>query len=207
LMEPFINGLLISGVVILVRIAWVVPAAYLPRLVSKKLRVREPFPAWQNVTIIAWSGMRGVISLAAAFALPFVLPDGRPFPGRNYILFLTFGVILVTLVFQGLTLPLVIRKLRIKGDSSADEEERTARLEANKVAIELIEKLRENGDFSPEVVDRLRAEYNERVEQLQLCARNPTNAAVRLPRPNISACNTRRCVLKGKPLSAYEMNA
>ncbi|PYJ95548.1 MAG: hypothetical protein DME62_00135 [Verrucomicrobia bacterium] len=183
LMEPFINGLLISGVVILVRIAWVVPTAYLPRLVSKKLRVREPFPAWQNVTIIAWSGMRGVISLAAAFALPFVLPDGRPFPGRNYILFLTFGVILVTLVFQGLTLPLVIRKLRIKGDSSADEEERTARLEANKAAIELIKKLRENGDFSPEVVDRLRAEYDERVEQLQLCAENPDDCRGEIATP------------------------
>jgi NhaP-type Na+/H+ or K+/H+ antiporter len=75
-MEPFINGLLIRGVVILVRIAWVVPAAYLPRLVSKKLRVRDPFPPWQQVAIVAWSGMRGVISLAAAFALPFALSNG-----------------------------------------------------------------------------------------------------------------------------------
>src|SRR5207245_10598010 len=101
----------------LLRILVVFAAAYLPSRLGKKLRAGDPFPAWQHVTIIAWSGMRGVISLAAAFALPFVLPDGRPFPGRNYILFLTFGVILVTLVFQGLTLPLVIRKLRIKGDS------------------------------------------------------------------------------------------
>ena len=183
LASPIENALLVSAAVVLVRIAWVFAAAYLPFWLGKKIRAREPFPAWQNVTIIAWSGMRGVISLAAAFALPFVLPDGRPFPGRNYILFLTFGVILVTLVFQGLTLPLVIRKLRIKGDSSADEEERTARLEANKVAIELIEKLRENGDFSPEVVDRLRAEYDERVEQLQLCAENPDDCRGEIATP------------------------
>jgi Na+/H+ antiporter len=173
LLSPIENALLISAAVVLVRIAWVFPGAYLPFLLGKKIRPREPFPAWQNVAIIAWSGMRGVVSLAAAFALPFVLKDGSPFPGRNYILFLTFSVILVTLVFQGLTLPIVIRKLRIKADVSTDEEERTARLKANEAAIELLEKLRANGDFSADTVNRLRAEYDERVEQLQLCAENP----------------------------------
>ena len=117
--------------------------------------------------------MRGVVSLAAAFALPYILPNGSPFPGRNYILFLTFSVILVTLVFQGLTLPVVIGRLCVRADDSTDEEERTARLKANQAALELIQKLRDNGDFSPETVDRLRAEYDERVEQLQLCADNP----------------------------------
>ena len=90
------------------------PAAYLPRLVSKKLRVRDPFPPWQQVAIVAWSGMRGVISLAAAFALPFALSNGSVFPGRNYIVFLAFSVILATLALQGLTLPFLIRKLGIK---------------------------------------------------------------------------------------------
>ena len=108
---------------------------------------------------MAWSGMRGVVSLAAAFALPFVLPNGSPFPGRNYILFLTFAVILVTLLFQGLTLPIVIQKLCIKSDNSTDEEERTARLKANEAAIDLIENLRGTGKFSTDTVDRLRAEY------------------------------------------------
>src|SRR6266849_4503376 len=147
------DAALVSGAVILVRIAWVVPATYLPRLFSKKLRDRDPIPPWQHVTVVAWCGMRGVVSLAAAFALPFALNDGRAFPGRDYILFLTFSVILTTLVFQGLTLPALIRKLGIKDDGSTDEEERSARLEANKAAIELIEKFSASGDFPLPLVD------------------------------------------------------
>jgi CPA1 family monovalent cation:H+ antiporter len=183
LIGPFINGLIISGVVIVVRIAWVVPAAYVPRLFSKKLRARDPFPPWQELAIVGWSGMRGVISLAAAFALPFVLSDGGPFPGRNYILFLAFSVILATLVLQGLTLPFLIRKLGLKAVGTEDEEERTARLEANKAAIEFIEKRRESGDFSADAVGRLHAEYDERVEQLRLCADNPDDCRGEIATP------------------------
>jgi CPA1 family monovalent cation:H+ antiporter len=183
LIGPFTNGLVISGVVIVVRIAWVVLAAYVPRLLSKKLRARDPCPPWQEVAIVGWSGMRGVISLAAAFALPFALSDGSAFPGRNYILFLAFSVILATLVVQGLTLPFVIRKLGLKADGTEDEEERTARLEANKAAIEFIEKGRESGDFSADAVGRLRAEYDERVEQLQLCADNPDDCRGEIATP------------------------
>jgi CPA1 family monovalent cation:H+ antiporter len=127
--------------------------------------------------------MRGVVSLAAAFALPLALSDGSPFPGRNYILFLAFAVILATLVLQGLTLPVLIRKLGITHDGKADEEERRARLEANKAAIESIEKLRTSGDFSPDAVGRLRAEYDERVEQLQLCAENPDDCRGEIATP------------------------
>jgi CPA1 family monovalent cation:H+ antiporter len=97
-------GLLISATVVLVRIVWVFPATYLPRWLSPKLRARDPIPPWQHSVLIAWAGMRGVVSLAAAFALPIVLANRQPFPGRSYILFLTFCVILTTLVFQGLTL-------------------------------------------------------------------------------------------------------
>jgi monovalent cation/hydrogen antiporter len=170
---PIITAAAISSAVILVRFAWVIPATYLPRLFSSKLRKRDPIPPWQHVAITSWAGMRGVVSLAAAFALPLVLSDGNPFPGRDYILFFAFSVILTTLVLQGLTLPYLIRKLGITHDGEADEEERRARVEANKAAIELIEKLRANGKFSPETVDRLRAEYDERVGQLELCAENP----------------------------------
>jgi Na+/H+ antiporter len=177
------NAFLVSTAVVVVRIAWVFPGAYLPFLLSKEVRLRESAPEWRNLAVIAWSGMRGVVSLAAAFALPFVLPDGSPLPGRNYILFLTFSVILVTLVFQGLTLPIVIRRLCIKSDNSTDEEERTARLKANEAAIEWIEKLRGSGQFSPDTVDRLRAEYDERVGQLQLCAENPDDCRGEIATP------------------------
>jgi len=170
---PLVNAVLVSAAVILVRFAWVIPATYLPRLLSRKLRAQSPIPPWQNVLLVSWAGMRGVVSLAAAFALPLALSDGSRFPDRDYILFLTFSVILATLVIQGLTLPLLIRKLGITQEGGTDEEERRARLEANKAAIELIDKLRSEGEFPSETVDRLRAEYDERVQQLELCADNP----------------------------------
>jgi CPA1 family monovalent cation:H+ antiporter len=94
-----------------------------------------------------------------------------------------FSVILATLVLQGLALPVLIRKLGIKDDGVTDEEERTARLEANKAAIGLIENLAANDDFPRGVVDRLRAECEERVEQLQLCAENPDDCRGEIATP------------------------
>jgi monovalent cation/hydrogen antiporter len=178
-----VSAIIICAAVILVRFAWVIPAAYLPRLLSSKLRMRDPIPSWQNIVIVSWAGMRGVVSLAAAFALPLALTDGSSFPGRDYILFFAFSVIFTTLILQGLTLPLLIRKLGITHDGEADEEERRARLEANNAAIELIEELRANGKFSPDAVARLRAEYDERVEQLQLCAENPDDCRGEIATP------------------------
>jgi len=142
---------------------------------SRKIRTHEPCPPWRNAAIVAWSGMRGVVSLAAAFALPLALNPNTPFPGRNYILFLTFCVILTTLVFQGLTLPILIRHLGVKDDGITDEEERLARLAANKAAIELIETAALNWGISDEIVKRLRAEYDDRIEQLQLCCESLDN--------------------------------
>jgi CPA1 family monovalent cation:H+ antiporter len=169
------DALLICVAVVLARIAWVIAGVYLPRLLSKKIREREPEPRWQNVALVAWAGMRGVISLAAAFALPFTLPDGRPFPARNYILFFTFCVILATLVGQGLTLPFLIRKLGIKDDGATDEEERSARLAANKAAIAFIENASAHDGTSPELLQRLRAEYDDRIAQLCRCGMETDN--------------------------------
>ena len=183
LRSVFIDALIICAAVVLVRIIWVFPAAYLPRFLFKSIRRADPYPGWRNIVIVAWSGMRGVISLAAAFALPFTLPDGRPFPGRNYILFFTFCVILTTLVFQGLTLPLIIRKLSIPRDQSIEEEERSARFEANKAALKLIVGLGQKGEFAADAVERLRAEYDERLQQLQLCADNPDDCSGQVATP------------------------
>lgn len=163
-------GALVSLAVVAVRIAWVYPATYLPRLLSARLRARDPIPPASHIALISWAGMRGVISLAAAFALPYTLSDGRPFPARPYILFLTFCVILTTLVGQGLTLPFLIRRLGIKDDGLTDEEERSARLAANEAALNLIEQLASTCDVPPEVARRLQAEYCERMEELRRCA-------------------------------------
>ncbi len=169
------DALLICVAVVVVRIAWVFPGVYLPRLLSKKVRAREPKARWQNVALVGWAGMRGVISLAAAFALPFTLPNGTPFPGRNYILFFTFCVILATLVGQGLTLPFLIRKLGIKDDGATDEEERAARLAANEAAIAFIENASTQNGASPEILQRLRAEYDDRLAQLKRCVAESGN--------------------------------
>jgi monovalent cation/hydrogen antiporter len=153
--------------VIVVRILWVFPATYLPRLLFKSLRQRDPYPSWRNVAVVAWTGMRGVVSLAAALALPFTLDNGRPFPGRELILFLTFVVILVTLVFQGLTLPLLIKWLKVKEDSSDEQEEREARLKANQAALSRLNDLAMSEHVDEATLDRMRAEYEDRIAQLE----------------------------------------
>ena len=133
------NAALLSVLVIVMRIVWVFAATYLPRWLFKSIRECDPSPPWQNVAIIAWTGMRGVVSLAAALALPMTTGAGKPFPGRNLILFFTFAIILATLVLQGLSLPFIIRWLKITGDGEAEREEREARLKANEAAMARLE--------------------------------------------------------------------
>jgi len=160
-------AVLISIAVILVRILWVFPATYLPRLLFKSLRERDPFPAWQSVMIVAWTGMRGVVSLAAALALPLTVQNGSPFPGRDLILFLTFVVILATLVVQGLSLPHLIRWLKVEDDGSAEREERLARLKANQAALARVNEIAKSDHIDDEIVHRIRAEYEDRIAQLE----------------------------------------
>jgi CPA1 family monovalent cation:H+ antiporter len=119
--------------------------------------------------------MRGVVSLAAAFALPIFLANGQAFPGRSYILFLTFCVILTTLVFQGLTLPVLIRKLGIEDDGQIDEEERRARLQANEAAVDFIEQKAVDEKIAEDVMERVRAEYCDRIVQLTACREQAGN--------------------------------
>ena len=99
------------------------PATYLPRWLSPSLARRDPSPPWQAAFILAFVGVRGVVSLAAALAIPLVTASGAPFPYRDLILFITFGVIIVTLVGQGLLLPSIVRWLGL-GRDSADERQR-----------------------------------------------------------------------------------
>jgi len=91
------------------RNAWVPLAAWIPRLFSPSLRVRDPMPPWSGLFIIGWTGMRGIVSLAAALALPLTTAAGAPFPFRAEIILITFSVILATLVLQGLSLGPLIR--------------------------------------------------------------------------------------------------
>ncbi|HUA68447.1 MAG TPA: Na+/H+ antiporter [Candidatus Saccharimonadales bacterium] len=160
-------ALLISLAVILIRIIWVFPATYLTRLIFKTIRKRDPYPRWQHVTIIAWTGMRGVVSLAAALAVPLTIQNGDPFPGRDLILFLTFIVILATLVVQGLSLPFLIRWLGVKDDGSFEKEERNARLQANHAALTRLNEISETEPAKADARNRLRIEYEDHIRQLE----------------------------------------
>lgn len=144
-------GVIVSLTVILTRIVWVFPATYLPRLLSAKLRARDPSPAARAVFILSWAGMRGVVSLAAALALA---PE---FPQRPLILYLTFCVIVATLVGQGLTLPWLIRRLGVTsaGDSLEDEETH-ARLAAVDAALSRLEGLRQEYPGHLPLIDEIR---------------------------------------------------
>lgn len=106
-------GLLISLVIILIRILYVFSVALLTRRLSEKIRSAEPNVGWRGLIIVGWAGMRGVVSLATALSVPFVLSTGEKFPQRDLILFISFTVILITLVFQGLTLPLLVKRVKI----------------------------------------------------------------------------------------------
>jgi CPA1 family monovalent cation:H+ antiporter len=155
-----------SLVVIVVRILWVFPATYLPRRLSARVRARDPYPAPRNVFLVSWAGMRGAVSLAAALALPRTLPSGEPFPQRDLLVFLTFAVILATLVGQGLTLPLVIRRLGIRSDGGNSREEAHARTYLGEAALAAIDGLERDWPAHLELVDTLRAQYRHRAEHL-----------------------------------------
>ena len=160
--ELVLYGGLISLTVILVRFLWVFPATYVPRWLSRSVRERDPSPSPRAVTVIAWTGMRGVISLAAALALPLSVEGGGPFPGRDLILFLTFCVILATLVVQGLSLPLLIRALGLEDDGSQEREEIEGRIEVAEAALARIEELVEEEWVREDTAERMRGLYNYR---------------------------------------------
>ena len=160
--ELLLYGAAVSLAVILVRVAWVFPATYLPRMASRSIREKDPAPPWRNVAVISWAGMRGVISLAAALALPFETESGAAFPQRDLILFLTFAVILATLVLQGLSLPFLIRALGLEDDGSVEREEVRARIESADAALVRLEELAEEEWVREDTAERVRGMFGYR---------------------------------------------
>jgi Na+/H+ antiporter len=168
-------GTIISLATIIVRIIWVFPGTFVPRWLSKGIREREPEPKIEMVGVIAWSGMRGVVSLAAALALPLVASEengSAPFPNRDLIIFLTFSVIFATLVFQGLTLPKLIKWSHFKPDDQDQIEEQEARLA---VAASIIEHIEENYalSLSESVLNQIKTKYEIRIQRVRKDQTNP----------------------------------
>lgn len=158
-------GIIVSATVIIGRIIWVYPATYIPRL-NKNIRQRERLPSPRLVTIIAWSGMRGVVSLAAALALPLTIDGAKPFPHRDLIIFMTFCVIFSTLVLQGLSLRPIIRLMGIKADNSEHEHEQEARL---RIASSMINDIEENYSLalSDEALNQIKTKYEIRIQRIR----------------------------------------
>lgn len=148
---------IVSVAVIVARIIWVFVIAYVPRFVSRRLRERDPYPSWRAVAVLGWAGLRGGDTLVMVLAVPYQTAAGQPFPGREAVVAIALGVILATLIVQGLTLRPVIKRLSIPRDTDIEREERLARVEAARAAKTRLTQIAERDDLSRGVVTYLRA--------------------------------------------------
>lgn len=151
---------IVSLAVIVTRFVWVFPATYLPRWLSRSLRERDPLPPVGAVVVVSWAGMRGAVSLAAALSLPL------DFPERDLLLFLTFAVILATLVGQGLTLPLLLARLRLPSGGIEEQERLAARRESTQVALGALETALLHWPDHRPLIENLAEGYRHRLEHL-----------------------------------------
>ncbi|MGW9205332.1 cation:proton antiporter, partial [[Kitasatospora] papulosa] len=156
-------GLAIVAVVVGVRLLWLLPATWLAKRLHTRRDYSEEIPtSWRETVVMWWAGMRGVASVALALAIPLETDDGKPFPGRDEIIFVAFAVIMATLVFQGLTLPWLVRKLGVRADTDAEQAlERELAIRAAKAAKRRLKEIEGVEDFPEEVQERLqRAAYD-----------------------------------------------
>src|SRR4029079_14390324 len=167
-----LSALVITAAVIVARFVWIFPTAYLPRWLVPPIRRRDPSPPWQWPFVLAFTGVRGIVSLAAALAIPFLTASGAPFPSRDLILFLTFSVIVVTLVVQGLMLPFVIRPLGLAHAGRRERhaqrvEEEHARQQAIEAGVARLEQLALERDLPEELVRSLHAHQRDRLKHAE----------------------------------------
>jgi CPA1 family monovalent cation:H+ antiporter len=158
----------ISAVVVFVRLIGVFPSAYGLRFLSRLAGAKWKYPKWQQVTFIGWAGMRGGDSLVIALALPLLTSDGSKFPARDLIIFITFTVILVTLVLQGFTFGLAARLLGLRDDGMDREEEDRARRVSIEAGLAHLEELGKRSDVSKDHVNELRDRHARRLHHLMV---------------------------------------
>lgn len=162
----------IAGATIGIRLIWVPVVMYLPYRIRRRLQGETPARAWKETAVVAWTAMRGIVSLALVLALPTALPDGSPFPFRDLLVLLVFAVIVVTLLGQGLSLPLLIRALGFVDDGAALRQEREGLLRGTERALERLTELDQTSIIMPWLVQRLRVVYEERLNRLQASVRD-----------------------------------
>jgi CPA1 family monovalent cation:H+ antiporter len=178
--QLLVSAAILSAAIIVARFIWMYPATYIPRWLSLKLARADPSPPWQWPFLLAYTGIRGIVSLAAALALPLTLENGQPFPHRDLILFLTYSVILVTLVAQGLLLPAVIRALGLANAGRREllierEEEFSARRKAIEAALARLDTICKDRRYPADAFQSLRTIYRERLRQINYGAKEPVH--------------------------------
>jgi len=158
-------SVLVSGLVILLRPLWVFPVTYLQRWIFPVIARRDPSPPVSAVAALSWAGIRGVVSLAAALSLPRNLPGGIPFPNRDLIVFLTFAVIISTLVLQGLTFPAIVRWLELRETVDDAALERTSREAVLRAALTALDHAGKSANTNARALDTVRGDYESRMAQ------------------------------------------
>ncbi len=160
--RPARIALAVAAVVIAVRLAWMFTMPYVIRALDRRPQQRAHRAGWQQRLVVGWSGMRGAVSLASALSLPRVTAAGAPFPEREVLIFVAFGVVLVTLLVQGLTLPAVIRALDVRDDGAEDREEVLARRSTADAALARLNELAAEDWPRADTIERMRGLYEFR---------------------------------------------
>lgn len=155
----------VIGVTIAIRFIWCFAFAYGTKFIPF-IPKKQTYPAWQNIFIIAWTGMRGVVSLATALALPLTLSDGSAFPHRNLLIFIAVVVIIFTLIVQGLSLPFLLRKLSLRYNSNLLYEDWNARVIAAREAMAVLQNLKMKDGIHVPALNRIISHYEDRLESL-----------------------------------------
>ncbi len=190
--------------VILLRIVWIFPATYLPRWFFPRIRERDPSPPWRYPAFIAWTGMRGAVTIAAALLIPLNTDAGTPLPGRDLIVFFAFAVVLGTLVGQGLTLPAVIHALRLEADDGgAEAEEALARVRAAEAALGRLEELAPEPWVIDATAERLRGLYHFRIDRFS--ARADPDGDGKIEKQSLKYQKLRRELLEAERHAVVEL--
>ena len=165
--QLLVYGSTIVLVVIGARFVWVFTAVYLRRRLFPSIAREEPAPRWGVVTTLGWVGMRGIVSLAAALSVPLTLPSGANFPFRNLLVFLTYVVILATLLIPATTLPWLMRRLGIKDGGESHQDEIVARLALFRAVLREIELLKHSSTFSRDLLENTAHLFKRKVQAVQ----------------------------------------
>ena len=194
----------VSLAVIVTRALWVVPFMYTTKVLFRRDQYRDGRPPWQPSAVIAWAGMRGAVSLAAALAIPLTTDTGAPFPQRDLIVFLAFTVILATLVLQGLSLPALIRALRVQAvDDEEIREEATARIRAAEAALARLEELVDEEWVREDTAERMRGLYGFRRDRFDARLRDDVDDA--LEEQSLAYQRLRHELLQAEEQTVYEL--